>query len=90
MIGTARTLDADAASAYLNGLISYEQSGRLERPTTDRIAALMAALGNPHRSYPVIHATRTNGKGSTTTARHTELTPLPKGHASGGFRGNGL
>jgi hypothetical protein len=39
MIGTARTLDADAASAYLNGLISYEQSGRLVHPTTERIAA---------------------------------------------------
>ncbi|HEV3382493.1 MAG TPA: Mur ligase family protein [Trebonia sp.] len=58
--------DAGAALAYLDGLISYEQSGRLDHPTTERIAGLAAALGNPQRSYPVIHITGTNGKGSTT------------------------
>jgi dihydrofolate synthase / folylpolyglutamate synthase len=60
------TMDAGAAIAYLDGLSSYEQTGRLEHPTTERIARLAAALGNPQRSYPVIHLTGTNGKGSTT------------------------
>ncbi len=30
------------------------------------ITAILAALGDPHRSYPVIHVTGTNGKGSVT------------------------
>ena len=60
------TMDAGAAIAYLDGLSSYEQTGLLEHPTTERIARLAAALGNPQRSYPVIHLTGTNGKGSTT------------------------
>jgi dihydrofolate synthase/folylpolyglutamate synthase len=59
-------MDPHSATAYLGGLIGYEQSGRVTHPTTDRIATLAAALGNPHRSYPVIHVTGTNGKGSTT------------------------
>jgi dihydrofolate synthase / folylpolyglutamate synthase len=60
------TMDAGPAIAYLDGLSSYERTGRLEHPTTERIARLAAALGNPQRSYPVIHLTGTNGKGSTT------------------------
>lgn len=35
-------------------------SGALER-----MGALMAALGNPHLAYPVVHVTGTNGKTST-------------------------
>ena len=31
----------------------------------DRTVALLNALGNPHRAYPVIHVAGTNGKGST-------------------------
>jgi dihydrofolate synthase/folylpolyglutamate synthase len=31
----------------------------------ERTAALLEALGNPHRAYPVIHVAGTNGKGST-------------------------
>ena len=34
-------------------------------PSTDRIAALVDALGEPQRSYPVVHLTGTNGKTST-------------------------
>jgi dihydrofolate synthase / folylpolyglutamate synthase len=60
------TTDAGAVEAYLAGLVSYEHSGRLDHPTTERVAALVASLGDPHRAYPVIHVTGTNGKGSTT------------------------
>jgi folylpolyglutamate synthase/dihydrofolate synthase len=35
-------------------------------PTLDRVAALVNVLGDPHRAYPVIHVTGTNGKTSTT------------------------
>jgi dihydrofolate synthase / folylpolyglutamate synthase len=34
-------------------------------PSLGRIAALTGLLGDPQRSYPVIHLTGTNGKGST-------------------------
>lgn len=54
-----------AAMAYLEGLTGYEQTGRLEHPTIERMARLAGALGNPQRAYPVIHLTGTNGKGST-------------------------
>ena len=50
---------------HLAGLTEYERSGRIDHPTTDRVTALVVELGNPHRRYPVIHVTGTNGSGST-------------------------
>jgi dihydrofolate synthase/folylpolyglutamate synthase len=50
---------------HLAGLTEYERSGRIDHPTTDRVTALVVELGNPHRRYPVIHVTETNGSGST-------------------------
>lgn len=35
-------------------------------PTLDRIAMLVSLLGDPHRAFPVIHVTGTNGKTSMT------------------------
>src|SRR5699024_380646 len=35
-------------------------------PSLERIAAVMDLMGNPQRSFPVIHLTGTNGKTSTT------------------------
>ena len=35
-------------------------------PTLDRIAMLASLLGDPHRAFPVIHVTGTNGKTSMT------------------------
>jgi len=34
-------------------------------PSLERIAALVEVLGDPHRGYPVVHLTGTNGKTST-------------------------
>src|SRR3954470_5598439 len=34
-------------------------------PTLARIAALVDLLGDPHRSYPAVHVSGTNGKTST-------------------------
>lgn len=42
----------------------HEQHGTPE-PATRRMSALLAALGDPHRRFPAIHVTGTNGKGST-------------------------
>jgi dihydrofolate synthase / folylpolyglutamate synthase len=39
-------------------------------PSLDRIAALMEVLGDPQKTYPVVHIAGTNGK--TSTARMTE------------------
>ena len=35
------------------------------RPGLERMRALLAALGDPHRAFPSIHVAGTNGKGST-------------------------
>ncbi len=51
---------------YLDAHASYETTGRIESPTLDRMRTLVAAMGDPQLSYPVIHITGTNGKGSTT------------------------
>ena len=53
------------ALAYLDDHASYEKTGRITSPTTERIERLVAAMGDPQLAYPVIHITGTNGKGST-------------------------
>jgi len=58
-------------------LLARWPESRLE-PSLDRIAALTELLGEPQRTYPVIHLTGTNGKTSTsrmidTLIRATEL-----------------
>lgn len=42
-------------------------------PSLDQIAAVMDLLGDPQRSYPVVHLTGTNGKTSTTRMVETLL-----------------
>jgi dihydrofolate synthase/folylpolyglutamate synthase len=62
------SLSYDEALDYLYSLINYE----LNRPvrytpdvvSLERPRQLMAALGDPHERYPVIHVTGTKGKGS--------------------------
>src|SRR5260221_12359987 len=53
---------------FLYSLINYELH-RPDRYTADVVSlerprALMAALGNPQETYPIIHVTGTKGKGS--------------------------
>ncbi len=52
-------------------------------PTLDRVAALVNVLGDPHRAYPIIHVTGTNGK--TSTARMTESLLRERGLRTGRF-----
>ena len=58
-----------ALSITLSDLLSlprFATSGTAAyRPGLDRMRALLAALGDPHRSAPVVHVAGTNGKGST-------------------------
>ena len=54
------------AEAYLLGLPSFSQVGAAAyAPGLDRIAALMAGMGDPHLALRVAHIAGTNGKGST-------------------------
>ncbi len=52
-------------------------------PSLDRIAELTGLLGDPQRSYPVIHLTGTNGK--TSTARMTQALLRARGLRTGLF-----
>lgn len=52
-------------------------------PSLDRIAELTGLLGDPQRSYPVIHVTGTNGK--TSTARMTQALLRARGLRTGLF-----
>jgi dihydrofolate synthase / folylpolyglutamate synthase len=54
-----------AALAYLDDHASYDTTGRIESPSIDRISRIVGAMGDPQLSYPTIHVTGTNGKGST-------------------------
>jgi dihydrofolate synthase/folylpolyglutamate synthase len=57
----------DAAQSYgqvERALLARWPEAKLD-PTLDRVAALAGALGSPHRRYPVLHLTGTNGKTST-------------------------
>ena len=53
------------------------------QPSLDRIEAVMELLGDPQRTYPVIHLTGTNGK--TTTTRIIETVLLEHGLRTGRF-----
>jgi dihydrofolate synthase/folylpolyglutamate synthase len=55
----------------------------LIEPSLDRITDLAGLLGDPHRAYPVIHITGTNGK--TSTARMTESLLRARGLRTGLF-----
>jgi dihydrofolate synthase/folylpolyglutamate synthase len=54
--------DYEAAVAFLDRRIGYGI-----RPGLERISRLLNLMGDPHRSYPVIHVAGTNGK--TTVVR---------------------
>jgi dihydrofolate synthase / folylpolyglutamate synthase len=54
------------ALEFLDHRATYEKTGRIDSPTLERVVALLDAMGNPQLTYPVIHVTGTNGKGSTT------------------------
>ncbi|WP_127480248.1 bifunctional tetrahydrofolate synthase/dihydrofolate synthase [Nocardioides pantholopis] len=57
---------AETYAEVEDALLSRWPETRLE-PSLDRISAFTELLGDPQRSYPVIHLTGTNGK--TTTSR---------------------
>ena len=56
------------ALAWLDGHIDYERVAPTRRslPTLVGVERALGLLGDPHQSYPSVHLTGTNGKGSTT------------------------
>ena len=60
------TMDLPAALEYLAGHINLERdvAPRAASRRLDRVRRLAELMGDPQRTYPVIHITGTNGKGS--------------------------
>src|SRR5213082_2245523 len=59
-------ISPEEARAFWDGLVNYEQ--RVPTPTDfklDRMRALLARLGDPHRRLRIIHVAGSKGKGST-------------------------
>jgi dihydrofolate synthase/folylpolyglutamate synthase len=54
------------ALAWLDAHSNLELAGRRATPTLERISAMVELLGSPHRAYPLLHITGTNGKTSVT------------------------
>lgn len=60
--------------AYQDTLTGYEMTGAVPGRSTANAELLLGQLGSPHRSYPAIHVTGTNGKGSTSSVAAALLT----------------
>lgn len=64
--GSAAPESDEAFAAYQSALRRlFLRTGGAWRLGLERVADLLARLGNPHRQYPVFHIAGTNGKGST-------------------------
>jgi dihydrofolate synthase / folylpolyglutamate synthase len=64
---------------HLDSLINHEavpRAGAIEGLSLEPMLAFMSALGDPQLSYPVIHLTGTNGKGSTARMIESILTTM--------------
>jgi len=78
----AEARPAETYAEVEDALLSRWPESRLD-PTLDRIEAFVELLGDPQRSYPVIHLTGTNGK--TSTARMIEALVRSVGLRTGQF-----
>ena len=60
-------MDFDGALAYLDSHVNLETdpAPRAAAKRLDRVGRLVDLMAEPQRSYPLIHLTGTNGKGST-------------------------
>jgi dihydrofolate synthase / folylpolyglutamate synthase len=64
---------------HLDSLVNHEtapRAGEIEGLSLEPMRAFMSALGDPQSSYPVIHVTGTNGKGSTARMLESILTVM--------------
>lgn len=58
-------MDYAQALAHLDANANYDKTGTIADPSLATIEQLMSVMGDPQRTYAVIHVTGTNGKGST-------------------------
>ncbi|MEO7397344.1 MAG: folylpolyglutamate synthase/dihydrofolate synthase family protein [Ilumatobacteraceae bacterium] len=58
-------MNLQGALAHLDARANYEKTGTIEAPSLETIERLLSVMGDPQHTYPVIHITGTNGKGST-------------------------
>jgi folylpolyglutamate synthase/dihydropteroate synthase len=75
--------DAQAELREVERQILLRRPEHSVEPSLDRIRELTGLLGDPQRSYPVIHITGTNGK--TSTARMTQTLLRARGLRTGLF-----
>src|SRR6266699_1733956 len=75
--------DVQARLREVEGQILARRPDHSIDPSLDRIRELTGLLGDPQRSYPVIHITGTNGKSST--ARMTQTLLRTRGLRTGLF-----
>ncbi|MGN6780318.1 MAG: bifunctional folylpolyglutamate synthase/dihydrofolate synthase [Marmoricola sp.] len=80
--GAGGARPAETVAEVEDALLSRWPETRLD-PTLDRITDFVELLGDPQRSYRVVHLTGTNGK--TTTARMVETLLLALGLRTGRF-----
>ncbi len=52
IISNGRDVNYAEALAYLDAHATYEKTGRITSPTTERIERLVGAMGDPHRRTP--------------------------------------
>lgn len=58
-------MNVDEARRFLDRHVNLEATaGKIEGLSLDTMTELMGLLGDPHRTYPVVQVTGTNGKGS--------------------------
>ncbi|GIU85257.1 MAG: dihydrofolate synthase [Acidimicrobiales bacterium] len=61
-------MDIEEALSYLDRHLNREaRAGRYEGLSLDVIRSLLHAMADPHKAYPSVHVTGTNGKGSVCT-----------------------
>jgi folylpolyglutamate synthase/dihydropteroate synthase len=75
--------DTEAELRQVEQLILARRPEHAINPSLDRIADLVSLLGDPQRSYPIVHITGTNGK--TSTARMTQTLLRARGLRTGLF-----
>src|SRR5215471_5819238 len=80
---SAMTADVAARLREVERQILQRRPEHSIDPSLDRITELTGLLGDPHRSYPVIHLTGTNGK--TSTARMIQTLLRARGLRTGLF-----
>lgn len=88
VLDAIRGADSPSVLPETSGVVSFAEFLAVEadldrrwpetqlEPSLERIAALVDVLGEPHRGYPVVHLTGTNGKTSTARMVDALLTEI--------------